>query len=85
MSSNPNPALQEIIQDWPYHETSQEFYSFRQRYRRDPAMLWIGEDLWMVLRKVFPDSPDLFFNQTVPIRRDFLGILEGHEFIFTRE
>jgi len=79
------------VDSWPYTEVSRELQDFRQRYSdpvtgpRDPKRLWVGSDLWDMLREAFNDNTNsyTFAAAEIPIQLDHLKILEPHEFIFS--
>jgi len=77
--------LEEIIQDWPYQETAAELAEYQERCKITPATLWVGTALWKILCAVF--NCDVFFvgsAANIPIKLEDSGLLEPHEFIFTR-
>ncbi len=69
------------VAGWPYTALVADLAMFQYVHRENPGVLWIGKNLWALLRKA-SDSEEFFTHGIVPIKLDMTGILEPNEFIF---
>lgn len=69
------------MEEWPYDAIASEFGPIGEEV---PTFLFVGRALWKMLRKV-STAPAFYVHDTVRVRRDPSGILEPHEFMFSRK
>jgi hypothetical protein len=79
----PNEAQTLTVKDWPYQEIEKALAEF-QKSNYDPTFLWVGRDLWFLLIDSC-DAEQFWSNGACRILFDATGILEPHEFMFTRK
>ena len=80
MAESVSPTTLPVIEGWPYKEITDAFYRFEFG---KPSSLMVGRSLWSLLNKTY-DSNEFMVFEVIPIRFDKSGVLEPHEFMFTK-
>lgn len=80
MAESVSPTPLTVIEGWPYEEITNAFYKFE--FGR-PGCLMVGRSLWAILNKAY-NSDEFLVCEVIPIKFDRSGILEPHEFMFTK-
>jgi hypothetical protein len=76
-----SPVTLPAIEGWPYEQVAAAFELCKAE---TPSVLMVGFSLWSLLWKTV-DADEFYVCDVIPIRLDRTGILEPHEFMFTRE
>lgn len=76
-----SPVILPAIEGWPYDEVMASFHEYKVSNR---SVLKVGFALWSLLWKT-SDAQLFYVCDTIPILLDKTGILEPHEFMFTRK
>jgi hypothetical protein len=79
-----SPLTLPAVEGWPYQEVSAAFIQKAHTGEAVPKVLMVGYSLWALLLKA-SDTEVFYVCGTIPIRFERSGILEPHEFMFTRD
>lgn len=75
-----SPVTLPAIEGWPYQEISA---AVEECKLEKPGFLKVGFALWSLLWKA-SEAEEFYVCDVIPIYLDRTGILEPHEFMFTR-